>query len=121
MYLTDLVANQQTTIRNLRDLLLPRASEKTEAVLKREGIEGISNATAGKRDISQPGRDHSQADKKLVPLEVSRTVVRNRFKFLEHFTCTALTKSSTKLSSCPGISHHPDPYDLININWRAQG
>jgi hypothetical protein len=32
-YLTDLVADQETTIRDLRKLLFPAATEKTEAVL----------------------------------------------------------------------------------------
>ena len=37
-YLTDLVADQQTTIRDLRELLFPAATEKTEAVLKKAGV-----------------------------------------------------------------------------------
>lgn len=38
-YLTDLVADQQTTIRDLRELMFPASTEKTEAVLKNAGIE----------------------------------------------------------------------------------
>src|SRR5580700_39584 len=43
-YLTDLVADQQTTIGDLRELLFPAATEKTEEVLKRVGLEGTSKA-----------------------------------------------------------------------------
>jgi hypothetical protein len=38
-YLTDLVADQRTTIHELRELLFPASTEKTEAVLKNAGIE----------------------------------------------------------------------------------
>jgi transposase len=37
-YLTELVADKDTTIRHLRQLLLPAASEKTKAVLEKVGI-----------------------------------------------------------------------------------
>lgn len=48
-YLTDLVADQQTTIRDLRELMFPSSTEKTEAVLNKAGIEGTSKAA------DQPG------------------------------------------------------------------
>ena len=54
-YLTDLVADQQTTIRDLRELLLPASTEKTEAVLKNAGLEGTSKAAAGKPGTKQAG------------------------------------------------------------------
>jgi transposase len=38
-YLTDLVADQRTTIQDLRELLFPASTEKTEAVLKNAGVE----------------------------------------------------------------------------------
>jgi len=38
-YLTDLVADQRTTIQDLRELLFPASTEKTEAVLTNAGIE----------------------------------------------------------------------------------
>ena len=38
-YLTDLVADKETTIRDLRELMFPASTEKTEAVLKNAGIE----------------------------------------------------------------------------------
>jgi transposase len=53
-YLTDLVADQQTTIRDLRELLFPAATEKTEAVLKRVGLEGTSKA-ADQPGTAKPG------------------------------------------------------------------
>ena len=53
-YLTDLVADQQTTIRDLRELLFPAATEKTEAVLKRVGLEGTSKA-ADQQGTAKPG------------------------------------------------------------------
>jgi transposase len=58
-YLTDLVADQQTTIRDLRQLLFPSASEKTQAVLKRAGIEPPSNSAAN-RD-TQPAEPNQNA------------------------------------------------------------
>jgi len=54
-YLTDLVANQQTTIRDLRELLFPASTEKTEAVLKNAGMEGTSKPAADKQGTHQPG------------------------------------------------------------------
>ena len=44
-YLTDLVADQETTIGDLRELLFPAATEKTEAVLKNAGLQGTSKPT----------------------------------------------------------------------------
>src|SRR6266853_7037819 len=41
-YLTDLVADQETTIHDLRELLFPASTEKTEAVPKKAGMEGTS-------------------------------------------------------------------------------
>jgi transposase len=57
-YLTDLVADQQTTIHDLRELLFPASTEKTEAVLKKAGIEGTTPA-ADKQGTSQ-GREAKQ-------------------------------------------------------------
>jgi transposase len=48
-YLTDLVAEQQTTIGDLRELLFPASTEETEAVLKNAGLHGTSEAIAGKQ------------------------------------------------------------------------
>jgi len=54
-YLTDLVADQQTTIRDLRELLFPASTEKTDVVLKNAGLEGTSKAAAGKQGTKQAG------------------------------------------------------------------
>jgi len=52
-YLTDLVADQQTTIQDLRELLFPASTEKTEAVLKKAGVEGTSKSLAEKQSTSK--------------------------------------------------------------------
>jgi transposase len=53
-YLTDLVGDQQTTIRDLRELLSPASTEKTEVVLKNAGIPGRSKpAEAGTSKIGE--------------------------------------------------------------------
>lgn len=54
-YLTDLVADQQTTIRDLRELMFPASTEKTEAVLNKAGIEGTSKA-ADQQGTAKPGK-----------------------------------------------------------------
>jgi transposase len=59
-YLTDLVADQETTIQDLRELLFP-ATEKTEAVLKKAGIEGTSKTAADQQGTSQAGEQKSNA------------------------------------------------------------
>jgi transposase len=59
-YLTDLVADQETTIHDLRELLFP-ATEKTEAVLKKAGMEGRSKATADPPGTSQAGERKQNA------------------------------------------------------------
>lgn len=53
-YLTDLVADQQTTIGDLRQLLFPAVTEKTEAVLKKAGIRGTPKAAATDPQASSP-------------------------------------------------------------------
>ena len=49
------VTGQQTTIRDLRELLFPASTEKTEAVLKKAGIEGTSKAAADQQGTSKAG------------------------------------------------------------------
>jgi len=69
-YLTDLVADQQTTIGDLRELLFPAATEKSEAVLKKAGIQatskaadqpGTNKAGEGKQNASGHGRNGAEA------------------------------------------------------------
>jgi transposase len=57
-YLTDLVADQQTTIRDLRELLFPASTEKTEAVLKNAGMQGRCKVNG-----DQPGTGATQKPK----------------------------------------------------------
>ena len=59
-YLTDLVADQQTTIHDLRELLFP-ATKKTEAALKKVGMEGRSKAAADPPGTSQAGKRKQNA------------------------------------------------------------
>jgi len=59
-YLTDLVADQETTIHDLRQLLFPACTEKTEAVLKKAGIERTSKA-ADQPGPSEPGKGKQNA------------------------------------------------------------
>ena len=54
-YLTDLVADQETTIPDLRELLFPASTEKTEAVLKNAGIPGTSKTTEDQAGTSKTG------------------------------------------------------------------
>jgi transposase len=61
-YLTDLVADQETTIHDLRQLLFPASTEKTEAVLKKAGIAGAAKTAADPSGTSQAGEQ-----KKNVP------------------------------------------------------
>ena len=60
-YLTDLVADQETTIHDLRQLLFPASTEKTEAVLKKAGIEGTAKAAADPSGTSPAGEQKKNA------------------------------------------------------------
>jgi transposase len=53
-YVTDLVADQQTTIRDLRELIFPASTEKTEAVLKKAGVEPKSKPSSDKAGAEKP-------------------------------------------------------------------
>jgi transposase len=56
-YLTDLVADQETTIRDLRELLFPASTEKTEAVLKNAGIPVKSKPSEEQVGTSKSGEE----------------------------------------------------------------
>ena len=60
-YLTDLVADQETTIHDLRELLFPASTEKTEAVLKKAGMEATSKPVADQQGTSQSGERKQNA------------------------------------------------------------
>src|SRR5215470_19083927 len=57
-YLTDLVADQQTTIGDLRELIFPASTEKTAAVLKKAGVAPTAKASektsTGKPEAQKP-------------------------------------------------------------------
>ncbi len=67
-YLTELIADKDTTIRDLRRLLFPLLTEKTREVLKRAGIEGMqkpaaaSNSSAATEIQKKPGHGRNGAD-----------------------------------------------------------
>ena len=69
-YLTELVADKDTTIRHLRQLLLPAVTEKTKAVLEKAGIEpsaasepeAPATGTEPKADGPRPGHGRTGAE-----------------------------------------------------------
>jgi hypothetical protein len=68
-YLTELIADKDTTIRDLRQLLFPLVTEKTREVLKRAGIEdaqrpaaAADESTAGDEQQKKPGHGRNGAD-----------------------------------------------------------
>ena len=58
-YLTELVADKDTTIRHLRQLLLPAATEKTKDVLAKAGV-GTADSTEQTATGQVPEKDHPQ-------------------------------------------------------------
>ena len=68
-YLTELIADKDTTICDLRQLLFPWVSEKTREVLKRAGIEDaerpaatVNESAAGEKQQKKPGHGRNGAD-----------------------------------------------------------
>jgi transposase len=74
-YLTDMVADQQTTIHDLRELLFPASTEKTEAVLKNAGLDTTVKRTepagAQKRKEKAPGHGRNGAEDYRNPQRVT--------------------------------------------------
>ena len=114
-YLTDLVADQETTIHDLRQLLFPASTEKTEAVLKKAGIEGTSKAAAdpsgtrraGEQTRNAPGHGRNGAEAYRNPRRV--TVAHASLKHGDR---------------CPGclrgkIYEQPEPRRLVRIVGQA--
>lgn len=60
-YLTDLVADKDTTIRDLRRLLLPPSTEKTREILKKLGID-VNSGSAAAPGATEPPK--TEAEKK---------------------------------------------------------
>ena len=69
-YLTELVADKDTTIRHLRQLLLPASTEKTKDVLAKAGAATANPVSDSKpesgqeetKDEAQPGHGRTSAD-----------------------------------------------------------
>lgn len=69
-YLTELVADQDTTIRHLRQLLLPASTEKTKDVLEKAGVEPVpgspteqpASVQAPQEESSRQGHGRNGAD-----------------------------------------------------------
>jgi transposase len=69
-YLTELVADKDTTIRHLRQLLLPAGTEKTKDVLAKAGAAAANPASQSEpadapeqpKDEAQPGHGRNGAD-----------------------------------------------------------
>ena len=114
-YLSDLVADQQTTIRDLRELMFPASTEKTEAVLKKAGVEPTSKPSSDKAGIEKP-----QAQKSKPPghgrngAEEYRNAQRGK---IEH----ASLKHGDR---CPGcqkgkVYEQQEPWRLVRIVGHA--
>src|SRR5215471_11961164 len=78
-YLTDLVADQQTTIGDLRELMFPAATEKTAAVLKNAGVAPTAkasvNTSGGTSEAQKPkpaghGRNGAEAYRQAQRVQV---------------------------------------------------
>ncbi|HEY1499126.1 MAG TPA: hypothetical protein VGF88_06080 [Acidobacteriaceae bacterium] len=62
-YLTDLIADKDTTIRDLRKLLFPLVTEKTREVLERAGLSDKPKPAADeKKKPKKPGHGRNGAD-----------------------------------------------------------
>ena len=80
-YLTDLVADQQTTIGDLRELMFPASTEKTQAVLEKAGMKTTPKPTdkpgaqkSGEREPKAPGHGRNGAEDYRNP---RRVIVRH--------------------------------------------
>jgi transposase len=62
-YLTELIADKDTTIRDLRKLLFPLVTEKTREVLERAGLEEkLTSSAKEKQKPKKPGHGRNGAD-----------------------------------------------------------
>ena len=80
-YLSDLVADQQTTIGDLRELMFPASTEKTQAVLEKAGIQATTKPTdkpdakkTGEREPTARGHGRNGAEDYRNP---RRVIVRH--------------------------------------------
>ena len=67
-YLTELVADKDTTIRHLRQLLLPAGTEKTKEVLAKAGVAAANPTTESARRrpgaAQRPGANRARAQQR---------------------------------------------------------
>jgi len=113
-YLTDLVADQQTTIGDLRELMFPAATEKTAAVLKNAGVAPTAkasektsggNAAAQKPKPAGHGRNGAEAYRQAQRVQVQHATLRHGDR-------------------CPGcqkgkVYEQPEPRQLVRIVGQA--
>lgn len=85
-YLTDLVADQQTTIGDLRELIFPASTEKTAAVLKNAGVATIAKASeqtsGGNLEAQKPkppghGRNGAEAYRQAQRVQVQHPTLKH--------------------------------------------
>ena len=85
-YLTDLVADQQTTIRDLRELMFPASTEKTAAVLKKAGVapsaNGSEKTSGGNAEAQKPkpvghGRNGAAAYRQAQRVQVQHATLKH--------------------------------------------
>ena len=85
-YLTDLVADQQTTIGDLRELMFPAATEKTAAVLKNAGVaptvKGSEKTSGGNAEAPKPkpaghGRNGAEAYRQAQRVQVQHATLKH--------------------------------------------
>src|SRR5215475_831084 len=84
-YLTDLVADQQTTIGDLRELMFPASTEKIAAVLKKAGVAPTAKAektSTGKPEAQKPspaghGRNGAEAYRHAQRVQVQHATLKH--------------------------------------------
>ena len=113
-YLSDLVADQQTTIRDLRELMFPACTEKTEAVLKSAGMERT------KKPADKPGEQKPGDEKPKQPGHG-----RNGAEDYRHPRRVKIQHASLKPGDhCPGcwkgkVYEQKEPRQLVRVVGQA--
>jgi len=104
-YLTDLVADQQTTIGDLRELMFPAATEKTAAVLKNAGVAPTAkasektvggNAEAQKLKPAGHGRNGAEAYRQAQRVQVQHATLKHGDR------CPGCQKAKSTSNKSPG-------------------
>src|SRR5215472_12225526 len=85
-YLSELVADQQTTIGDLRELMFPASTEKTAAVLKKAGVapsaNGSEKTSGGNAEAQKPkpvghGRNGAEAYRQAQRVQVQHATLKH--------------------------------------------